>query len=135
VVAHDTTEFSFSSPREGLGRINDAGALEHTDAPMTPRQGFFAHLALAVSADGMRRPLGVVGLHTFTRQSPPKLLVLERHKLIRLSPHATARAALLAIAKLGGHIKKNGEPGWIVLGRGFQKLLDLEEGALVALNL
>jgi hypothetical protein len=60
VVAHDTTEFSFSSPREGLGRINDSG------------QGFFAHVALAVSADGMRRPLGVVGLHTFTRQEPPK---------------------------------------------------------------
>jgi hypothetical protein len=376
IVAHDTTEFSFSTPREGLGRINDAG------------QGFFAHVALAVSADGTRRPLGVVGLHTFTRQDPPKrekhtekfaeeeresfrwkalasevsdllqgsapaihvmdseadayellaglidrdqrfvirlkhdrklredgdeqirlsekllqlegrfvrevelsarsaphhekrgrkrnaartsrpatlefsatpatfiaprnvgpnrpdlmvnivcvqevdapagtepvswvlvttepitttsqierivdayrarwpveelfkalktgcafekrqleslpvllnalavfipiafdllalrsaartqpdrsastllrptqLLVLERHKQIRLPPRATARAALLAIAQLGGHIKNNGEPGWIVLGRGFQKLLDLEEGALAVLNL
>ena len=60
VVAHDTTEFSFSTPRDGLGRINDAG------------QGFFAHTALAVSADGKRRPLGVVGLHTFTRLEPPK---------------------------------------------------------------
>jgi hypothetical protein len=37
--------------------------------------------------------------------------------------------------QLGGHIKNNGEPGWIVLGRGFQKLLDLEEGALAVLNL
>jgi hypothetical protein len=375
IVAHDTTEFTFSTPRQGLGRINDAG------------QGFFAHAALAVSADGMRRPLGVVGLHTFTRQGPPKrekhteqfaeeeresfrwkalatevgdllqgsaaihvmdseadayelldglidsgqrfvirlkhdrkirddddeqirlsekllqlegrfvrevqlsarsaphhekrgrkrnaartarlstlkfsatsatfiapknagpnrpdlmvnivcvdeinaptgtepvswilvttepitttaqielivdayrarwlieelfkalktgcafekrqleslpvllnalaifipiafdllalrsaartqperlastllrptqLLVLERHKNFRLPPRATARAALLAIAQLGGHIKNNGEPGWIVLGRGFQKLLDLEEGALAILNL
>lgn len=60
VIAHDTTEFSFSSAREGLGRINDTG------------QGFFAHAALAVSADGARRPLGVVGLQTFTRLSPPK---------------------------------------------------------------
>jgi hypothetical protein len=376
VVAHDTTEFSFSTPREGLGRINDAG------------QGFFAHLALAVSADGARRPLGVVGLHTFTRQGPPKrekhtekipeseresfrwkslalevgdlvqesaavihvmdseadayellaglienqqrfvirlkhdrkvrdeddgcirlsqkvpqlegrfrrdvqlsarnaphhekrgrkrnasrtsrlatlefsatsvafvapknveagkpdldlnivcvnevdgpsgaepvswmlvttesiasqvqiekivdayrarwpveelfralktgcafekrqlesfptllnalavfipiaydllalrtaartqperpastllrptqLLILERHKHTRLAPNATARAVMLAVARLGGHIKNNGEPGWIVLGRGFQKLLDLEEGALTVLNL
>jgi hypothetical protein len=60
IVAHDTTEFSFSSAREGLGRINDAG------------QGFFAHTALAVSADGARRPLGVIGLQTFTRQDSPK---------------------------------------------------------------
>lgn len=60
IVAHDTTELSFSTPREGLGRINDAG------------QGFFAHTALAISADGLRRPLGVVGLHTFTRRDPPK---------------------------------------------------------------
>ena len=60
IVAHDTTEFSFSTPRTGLGRINDAG------------QGFFAHVALAVSADGERRPLGVLGLNTFTRLAPPK---------------------------------------------------------------
>ena len=60
IVAHDTTEFSFSTPRAGLGRINDAG------------QGFFAHVALAISADGSRRPLGVVGLNTFTRLEPPK---------------------------------------------------------------
>jgi hypothetical protein len=60
IVAHDTTEFSFSTPRAGLGRINDAG------------QGFFAHMALAVSADGSRRPLGVLGLNTFTRLEPPK---------------------------------------------------------------
>ena len=39
---------------------------------------------------------------------------------------------MLAIARLGGHIKNNGEPGWIVLGRGFQDLLLLEIGALMA---
>lgn len=66
---------------------------------------------------------------------PAQLLVLERHKDIRLPAGASARAACLAIARLGGHIKNNGEPGWIVLGRGYQKLLDLEEGALAVLNL
>jgi len=60
VVAHDTTEFSFSTAREGLGRINDEG------------KGFFAHFALAVRADGSRCALGVLGLQTFTRSGPPR---------------------------------------------------------------
>ena len=34
----------------------------------------------------------------------------------------------MAIAALGGHIKNNGEPGWQVLGRGYEKLLVLEQG-------
>ncbi|HET7545954.1 MAG TPA: hypothetical protein VFK05_39065 [Polyangiaceae bacterium] len=34
----------------------------------------------------------------------------------------------MAIAGLGGHITNNAEPGWLVLGRGFQFLLTLEQG-------
>ena len=40
----------------------------------------------------------------------------------------TARDALLAVAALGGHIRNNGDPGWLVLGRGLEKLLLLEMG-------
>lgn len=40
----------------------------------------------------------------------------------------TVREALLAVAALGGHIKNNGEPGWMVIGRGFETLLALERG-------
>jgi len=40
----------------------------------------------------------------------------------------TVRDALLAVARLGGHIKNNGEPGWLVLYRGFRDLLILERG-------
>lgn len=40
----------------------------------------------------------------------------------------TAREALLAVAALGGHIKNNGDPGWLVLGRGLFDLLLLEMG-------
>lgn len=43
-------------------------------------------------------------------------------------PQNTVREAMLAIAGLGGHLKNNGEPGWITLGRGFEKLLAYEEG-------
>jgi hypothetical protein len=40
----------------------------------------------------------------------------------------TVHEAFLLIAGRGGHIKNNGEPGWLVLGRGFRRLLILEEG-------
>lgn len=40
----------------------------------------------------------------------------------------TARDALWAIAGLGGHLKRNGEPGWLVLYRGMQTLLNYEAG-------
>jgi hypothetical protein len=30
-----------------------------------------------------------------------------------------------ALAALGGHLRSNGPPGWIVLGRAFEKLLVL----------
>lgn len=36
--------------------------------------------------------------------------------------------AVLAIAALGGHLPRNGDPGWLVLGRGMHDLLLLELG-------
>lgn len=66
--------------------------------------------------------------------SPLKLRVLRGHKRTKLHDGATIREAMLAIAALGGHIKNNGDPGWIVLGRGFEDLLLLEQGAAIALG-
>jgi hypothetical protein len=56
-VIHDTTVCTFSgdTEREGLGRVNGR------------KQGFFAHVSLAVSANGKRVPLGLVGCEIFTR--------------------------------------------------------------------
>jgi hypothetical protein len=45
----------------------------------------------------------------------------------KLSQDATVREALWAVAALGGHIKHNGEPGWLVLHRGMIKLAAYEE--------
>ena len=45
-----------------------------------------------------------------------------------LPSHPSARDALHAVAGLGGHLKKNGDPGWLVLGRGMHDLLLLELG-------
>ena len=47
-------------------------------------------------------------------------------KPLRARPNA--REAMLAVAALGGHIKSNGDPGWLVLGRGMHDLLLLEMG-------
>jgi|SRR5687768_2719786 len=46
----------------------------------------------------------------------------------RLGTTPTLRDVLLAIARLGGHLKQNGDPGWLVLGRGMQTLLWMETG-------
>lgn len=40
----------------------------------------------------------------------------------------TVREALRAIAALGGHIRRNGPPGWLVLHRGYQQLLLMYQG-------
>jgi hypothetical protein len=49
-----------------------------------------------------------------------------------LPERPTARQAMLAVAKMGGHISNNGDPGWIVLGRGLDRLLDVELGMILA---
>jgi hypothetical protein len=57
-VAHDTTACTFSGEgeRDGVGVVNGE------------KQGFFAHVSLAVAADGRRTPLGVVACELFTRE-------------------------------------------------------------------
>ena len=45
----------------------------------------------------------------------------------------TVAEACRAIARLGGHHRHTGAPGWQTLGRGLQKLLNMEMGAKLAL--
>src|SRR3954451_7829998 len=56
LVVSDTTEFKFSTEREGLGLLS-----------RDRREGFIAHFMLAVSGDGRRTPLGVLGIETMVR--------------------------------------------------------------------
>src|SRR5206468_9989736 len=58
--------------------------------------------------------------------TPTQLEVLKAVSKKPLPGRATVREALLAVAKLGGHLTNNGDPGWIVLGRGFHDLLIME---------
>jgi hypothetical protein len=45
-----------------------------------------------------------------------------------LAAAPSIRDALRIVARLGGHLRQNGEPGWLVLTRGMQKLRDMERG-------
>jgi len=65
--------------------------------------------------------------------TPLQLQVLSlASRRVKLPPEPSLREALLAIAGLGGHLKRNGEPGWRTLGDGFDQLLLLERGAAMA---
>ena len=54
--------------------------------------------------------------------------VLKKVSKRPLPQHPTLEQAFLAIAQLGGHLKHNGRPGWLVLGRGYEKLMAYEVG-------
>jgi hypothetical protein len=69
-VVSDTTEFSFSGAvrGKGLGRTQGGG------------RGFLGHVAIAVSADGSRKPLGVLGINTILRSDTKVTDRSERQK-------------------------------------------------------
>jgi hypothetical protein len=57
-----------------------------------------------------------------------KLLRELLHKRRRELPrNPTVRDAMLGIAALGGHIRNNGDPGWLVLGRGMRRFVEAQE--------
>ena len=61
-----------------------------------------------------------------------RVLLRRRRTDYRFAEGPTVRDAMLAIAALGGHIKNNGDPGWLVLGRGIQLLADARDVWLAA---
>jgi len=60
--------------------------------------------------------------------SARQLQVLRSLTTRPLSDLPTLREALLAVAREGGHLLRNGEPGWQTLGRGLEKLWWAEIG-------
>ena len=63
-----------------------------------------------------------------------QLQVLETTKPDVLSATPTPHEAMTAVANLGGHIKSNGEPGWQVLGRGHERLLEYEQAFALGMH-
>jgi hypothetical protein len=64
--------------------------------------------------------------------TPRQLQLLRACGSRTLSATPSNKQVLLALAALGGHLRSNGPPGWIVLGRAFDKLLVLEQGWVAA---
>jgi hypothetical protein len=96
------------------------------------------HALLVILAISIPIACEILWLRSVARQQPnaPATLVLTERQLLvlrqfgsrELPAEPTARDALWAVAGLGGHLKRNGEPGWLVLYRGMQTLLTYEEG-------
>jgi len=91
--------------------------------------------ALAIFAPVAWRLLLLRHLARSDKEAPAtSALTLKQLEVLRavakrpLPKRPTARDAMLAIAALGGHLKSNGDPGWLVLGRGMHDLLLLELG-------
>ena len=61
-----------------------------------------------------------------------QIQILRKLTKKKLPRALTVAEALVAVAALGGHLKRNGPPGWITLSRGYERLLTLEEGAILA---
>ncbi len=66
--------------------------------------------------------------------STRQLQILRARAKVTISKKPTIHDAMLAVAAEGGHIKNNGAPGWQVLGRGYEKLLYMELGYVVAME-
>lgn len=65
-----------------------------------------------------------------THLTKRQLFLLRKHSSRQMSSPTTNYEATFALAELGGHLRSNGPPGWMVLGRGFERLLAIEIGWL-----
>lgn len=70
--------------------------------------------------------------HFFT---PAQLACLRALSRRALPANPSVQQALLACARLGGHLRRNGLPGWRTLSTGYSRLLDYEQGFLAAQRL
>jgi len=57
-----------------------------------------------------------------------QLQILQTMPRAKMPKNPTVKEALFAVAALGGHLKRNGNPGWLVLRRGFHDLMLIEQG-------
>lgn len=64
-----------------------------------------------------------------TAFSPIELRIMRSHDSTReMPPMRTLADAMLYLARMGGHLKSNGPPGWQTLARGYQRLSALCAG-------
>lgn len=102
-------------------QLTDYDALMRALALYTP----IAWHLLALRTEACRdKPIPATRLLTPVQLVVLRALLNEQRQ--NLAEEASASDALFAIAALGGHLKRNGDPGWITLGRGYHRLLEAE---------
>lgn len=92
-------------------------------APIAWRLLLLRHLAREDAADAPATAVLTVAQLQLLRALP------QGHAL---APQPTVRAVLRVLARLGGHLRQNGPPGWLVLGRGFRNFCAIERGWIAA---
>lgn len=101
-------------------QLQSRAALENTLALLAP----IAWQLLTVRDQGRETPHAPA--HTVLSRQQLKVLRGISERPLEAKP--SVEQALLAIAAQGGHLKRNGRPGWQTLGRGLEKLWWAELG-------
>jgi hypothetical protein len=123
-----TIEEYFKAIKTGCGfekrQLQDYEGLVNLLATFAP----IAYRILLIRSEARRVP----DAKALTVVSSDQLDVLRARGRIKLGPDPTAREVYFAIAALGGHIKHNGDPGWLTLAKGYERLETLTEGWVAA---
>jgi hypothetical protein len=98
-----------------------------------------------LNALGLLVPIAwkLLSLRTLADEQPsvPASSIMEEDEIVvlrklsgdvKLGPAPSAFDVVRALAHLGGHFAQNGRPGWLVIWRGMQKLIDRLEGYRLA---
>ncbi len=102
-------------------QLESAHALQNALAVFAP----VAWLLLRLRSVARARPSSP-GSRLFSKKQITLLRALALRRRHRLVTAPDARAVMLALAALGGHLPNNGDPGWQILGRGLDDLLSAE---------
>jgi hypothetical protein len=60
--------------------------------------------------------------------TPQQVEILRHHTSRVMSPLPSNEEVAMALAEFGGHLRSNGPPGWVILGRALERLLLIEIG-------
>jgi hypothetical protein len=72
--------------------------------------------------------------HSGLALTPIQIKILRHSSKTPVPSRLTNRSLLLAVARLGGHLKHNGPPGWITIARGYEQILWSEVGWRMAME-
>ena len=124
--------------------IEEFNAALKTGCAYESREFESRHALLTMLALSLPIAVEILALRSLARSSPdvtisealgPVRVELLRHlSSYKLTTNPTARDGMLAVAALGGHLKRNGEPGWKVLARGMRDLVAAEAGWMAAME-